>query len=187
MAQPTTPKDPGFNIDDAISDALDGADPESAKHSLIDDHPMPAAASEAAFGDSDDDDLRDMSSETRVMAMSPDVQRAVDANVSRQNARLQPLPKGVSAQLLFDDRKVTITKSLTIIGRVKEVADVAFADDDQVSRHHAAVVYSEGEFFIEDLDSTNGTFLNGERVKRSPLNPGAEVRVGRRTFRLVVG
>jgi hypothetical protein len=185
MAEPTKPKDPGFNIDDAISEALSDAAPETAKHSLIDDHPMPEG--DGAFGAGGDDALWDMGSETRVMAMTPDVQRSLDANVSRQAARLQPLPKGVSATLIFDDRKIAISKSLTIIGRVKEVADVALPDDDQVSRHHAAVIYSSGEFLIEDLDSTNGTFLNGKRVKRAPLVPGSEVRVGRRLFRLVLG
>lgn len=184
MAAPTKTNEPGFNIDDAISDALAEGAPETAKHSLLEDHPLPEGAEAGSVGD---DALWDMGSETRVMAMTPDLHKSLDANVSRQAARLQALPKGVSAQLLFDDRRITITKSLTIIGRVKEVVDVALQDDDQVSRHHAAVVYSNGEFIIEDLDSTNGTFLNGKRVKRATLEPGAEVRVGRRIFRLMLG
>lgn len=184
MAAPTKQNDKGFDIDDAIADALSDATPETAKHSLVHDHPMPDAE---VSTQSDDPGMWDMGSETRVMTMTPDLQRSLDANVNRQAARLQPLPAGVKAQLLFDDRKITITKSLTIIGRVKEVVDIDLPDDDQVSRHHAAVVFANGEFVIEDLDSTNGTFLNGKRIKRAPLEPGAEVRVGRRTFKLLVG
>ena len=184
MAEPTKSKPKGFDIDDAISDALGDGPLETAKNPILDDHPMPAV--EATESPSDDA-LWDMGSETRVMAMTPDTQRAIDANMSRQQARLQPLPQGVRAQLIFDDRRITITKSLTIIGRVKEVSDVAFPDDDQVSRHHAAVVYSSGAFHIEDLDSTNGTFLNGKRIKRAPIDTDSEVRVGRRLFRLVLG
>ena len=186
MAAPQKPNAPAFDIDDAISDALSDAAPETAKHSLEDEHPM--AEKVNPFGsDMDEDAAWDAGNETRVSVMTPQLQRTLDENVSRQTARLQPLPEGVTAELLFDDRRINITKSLTIIGRVKEVADIAFPDDDQISRHHAAVTFSNGEFSIEDLDSTNGTFLDGKRIKREPLTPNAEVRVGRRTFKLLLG
>jgi pSer/pThr/pTyr-binding forkhead associated (FHA) protein len=49
-----------------------------------------------------------------------------------------------------------------------------------VSRVHCRVTASEaGELEVEDLKSTNGTFVNGQRVKRSPLTTGDRVRIGR--------
>jgi pSer/pThr/pTyr-binding forkhead associated (FHA) protein len=183
MAAPQKPNAPVFDIDDAISDALSDGVPETAKLSLEDDHPI-----EKVEGFSTDDDAAwDAGNETRVSAMTPEMQKSIEITVSRKTARLQPLPEGVTAQLLFDDRRISITKSLTIIGRVNDVSDIAFPDDDQISRAHAAVAFVNGEFVIEDLDSTNGTFLQGKRVKRAALGPNAEVRVGRRTFKLLVG
>ncbi len=184
MAAPQKPNAPAFDIDDAISDALSGSVPETAKHSLEEEHPVDKVQ---AFSAADDDAAWDAGNETRVSAMTSEMQKSIEITVSRKIARLQPLPEGVSAQLLFDDRRISITKSLTIIGRVNDVSDIAFPDDDQISRAHAAVAFVNGEFVIEDLDSTNGTFLQGKRVKRATLPANAEVRVGRRTFKLLVG
>ena len=49
-----------------------------------------------------------------------------------------------------------------------------------VSRFHCRfTVTPSGALELEDLDSTNGTFVNDERVKRLALKPGDKVRVGR--------
>jgi predicted component of type VI protein secretion system len=53
-------------------------------------------------------------------------------------------------------------------------------EDPEVSRRHAVLRPSGGSVVVEDLDSTNGTFVNGERI-RTPITvgPGDQVRVGR--------
>jgi hypothetical protein len=53
-------------------------------------------------------------------------------------------------------------------------------EDPEVSRRHAVLRHSGGSLVVEDLDSTNGTFVNGERI-RTPIKvgPGDQVRVGR--------
>jgi len=52
-------------------------------------------------------------------------------------------------------------------------------DSGQVSRRHAAVRFSAGEYRVRDLGSTNGTFVNGERVEgERALRPGDEIDVG---------
>jgi len=49
-----------------------------------------------------------------------------------------------------------------------------------VSRLHCRfTVHSSGELEIEDLKSTNGTFVNEKRVRKAPLTPGDLVRIGR--------
>jgi pSer/pThr/pTyr-binding forkhead associated (FHA) protein len=170
---------PGLSIDDAIAEELDSSAGFSHETPLETQklEQLPDTQSEG------DDPMWDMGSETRVMAM-PDAGK-IETTVNKQMARLQPLPPGVSAEIDFGERRFTLKKSLTIIGRVKEVADVAFTEDDQMSRHHAAVGYADGDFFIEDLESTNGTFMDGRRIKRAPLKPGIEVTVGRHKFKLV--
>jgi NADPH-dependent 2,4-dienoyl-CoA reductase/sulfur reductase-like enzyme/ferredoxin len=58
--------------------------------------------------------------------------------------------------------------------------------DPKVSRRHARLsVTSEGRVWIEDLGSTNGTFLNGARIYKSALDLGDQVRLGATTVELV--
>ncbi len=51
--------------------------------------------------------------------------------------------------------------------------------DSSVSKRHAKVTYQESDFYLEDLKSVNGTYLNGERVTgRARLRPGDLLRLG---------
>jgi pSer/pThr/pTyr-binding forkhead associated (FHA) protein len=56
--------------------------------------------------------------------------------------------------------------------------------DSKVSRTHCQIRLSEDGFIIADLQSTNGTYVNGERINEQPLNVGDEVRVGNTMLRL---
>jgi predicted component of type VI protein secretion system len=68
------------------------------------------------------------------------------------------------------------------IGR--EGADITL-DDDQVSRSHARVSVAGSTITIEDLGSTNGTFVNGAKIDgATTLAPGDTVRIGATTFAL---
>ncbi len=71
-----------------------------------------------------------------------------------------------------------------IIGR-REDSDVCLSYDNQVSREHAAILYDGTRFWLEDLRSTNGTFLEGTRItSKVELHPGQLFRVGRTWLRL---
>jgi len=63
-----------------------------------------------------------------------------------------------------------------LIGRLAE-SDI-FLDDANVSRTHAALVSEGAGWVIEDLNSTNGTFINGQRVDRARLRDGDVIQVG---------
>ncbi len=53
-------------------------------------------------------------------------------------------------------------------------------DAGMVSRFHCRMTATpSGEIEVEDLDSTNGTFVNDRRIQRSPLTVGDRVRLGR--------
>jgi pSer/pThr/pTyr-binding forkhead associated (FHA) protein len=72
------------------------------------------------------------------------------------------------------------------IGRSKE-ADVRI-DDRYASSIHARVFSREGRFYVEDMNSTNGTLLNGATLQgEAELIDGDNVQIGDTVFRLEVG
>lgn len=67
-----------------------------------------------------------------------------------------------------------------LIGRSNEL-DVVLVED-MVSRKHAKISWHNDSLIIEDLGSTNGTFVNGRKVERAPLVAGSTLQVGEVTF-----
>lgn len=63
----------------------------------------------------------------------------------------------------IDTQQVAVDGSL-IIGR-SDLSDLYF-EDDQLSRQHFAIECIQGELFVEDLNTTNGTWLNGKRIQK---------------------
>src|SRR5687768_8441979 len=78
-------------------------------------------------------------------------------------------------------RRYELGSGPIVLGRHPECAVVI--DVGAVSRHHAQVVYEGGRYFIEDLNSRNGTFLNEQPVAgKAPLAHGDHVRICDVTF-----
>ncbi|MGI8714839.1 MAG: FHA domain-containing protein [Solirubrobacteraceae bacterium] len=63
-----------------------------------------------------------------------------------------------------------------LVGR-HPVCDIVL-DDLSVSRRHARLRFRDGRWVLQDLESTNGTLVNGESVGRCQLRPGDEVHLG---------
>jgi hypothetical protein len=61
--------------------------------------------------------------------------------------------------------------------------DVVFANLN-VSRRHARLVFRDGGWILQDLGSTNGTLVNGERVGRCRLHPGDRLMIGDHHLRI---
>ena len=71
-----------------------------------------------------------------------------------------------------------------IIGRSSELEMVLI--EDMVSRHHAKITTTNDEIFIEDLGSTNGTFVNGEKITKCKLKEGDRILIGTSIIKLVL-
>ena len=67
------------------------------------------------------------------------------------------------------------------IGRL--VSNNIWLEDLYVSRHHCVIRTEGDEYMIEDLNSANGTYVNGELVKACSLTEGALIQIGTSQFR----
>ena len=73
----------------------------------------------------------------------------------------------------------------TRLGRSSK-SDIVLESDDYVSGDHARITRHGGLLYVEDNDSTNGTYVNENKtVGATPLREGDSVRVGSTTFRFV--
>ncbi len=127
--------------------------------------------------------------ETVVISPMPSFARA-DASTARMKAPAvddnPDLPPGLRAVLSVTTgrelgRSFTLSKERAVIGR--KGADIALSDPE-VSRHHCLLEIREGFANLKDLDSTNGTFFEEERVRAAMLENGSEFRVGGTIIRL---
>ena len=75
-----------------------------------------------------------------------------------------------------------MSENSCVIGKKEDEVDL-FIDDEGVSRMHARIFKSGEDYYIEDLNSTNGTFKNGLRLKpyeQRKLSAGDELKLAAR-------
>ena len=70
----------------------------------------------------------------------------------------------------------------TTIGRVED--NTFQIADPSVSSHHCEAQLRGGEIFIKDLNSTNGSYVNGAQITESVLKPGQTLRLGQVELKL---
>jgi len=87
----------------------------------------------------------------------------------------------------FEGMSYEITAGETLIGR-NPTTDITLLDEG-ISREHALIVYDPetDAYTLEDLQSTNGTKVNGKRVRSAELGDGDELQVGHTRFRFTLG
>lgn len=79
--------------------------------------------------------------------------------------------------------KITLRESPITIGRAEDSTLVI--TDDYASARHARLVPRNGQWFVEDLGSTNGTYLDRSRVNGpTPVPIGVPIRIGRTSIEL---
>ena len=82
------------------------------------------------------------------------------------------------------ERVYRIEQPETLIGR-GPAAHLCVADDS-ISREHVAILLEGDEFQVEDLQSTNGTRVNGKRVRSARLADGDEIQIGQTRLRFAL-
>ena len=101
------------------------------------------------------------------------------------------LPRDEKAYILFISgpligKMFLLEREETLIGRSEDV-DICIADT-RISRHHLRIILENGQAIIEDMGSTNGTFVNGQRVKKQALANNDKVHISSDTlFKFAIG
>jgi pSer/pThr/pTyr-binding forkhead associated (FHA) protein len=105
------------------------------------------------------------------------------ANAASRPARSYVL-RFISGKYQGGEFPVTTDKPI-VVGRSSDLDMVLV--EDMVSRKHARIAMQGDQIWIEDLGSTNGTFVNGEKIKRSRLKEGDRVLIGTSILKLIAG
>ena len=82
------------------------------------------------------------------------------------------------AKLKLGDGEIVLAHGVTTLGRTTDNT-VAFPNDANVSRYHAEIEWRDGDFYLIELGSSNGTTLNGAAVSGDKkLSDGDEILLG---------
>jgi pSer/pThr/pTyr-binding forkhead associated (FHA) protein len=86
----------------------------------------------------------------------------------------------------FEGTRYELAGEETLIGR-NPTTDITLLDEG-ISREHAIILFDDDQahYEIEDLESTNGTKVNGKRVRSAALAPGDEITIGHTVFEFVI-
>jgi len=151
--------------------------PSTARHPKTESAPSPVHDRYAAAPDDLDEDDDD--------GLEAPPASVPAARVAAPEHRPAPKPAKVRASdrpcLIVDGHRYLLMGAINVLGRDDD-ADIIL-DDPGVSRRHSEIRVSiDGPHFvalIRDLGSTNGTFVNGERVDSEHLRDGDQVTIGR--------
>lgn len=119
---------------------------------------------------------------------TPRADRKADKQSRRQSQSRGKRPRGEPTQVVVVEgpnagQTVPLDQAPILIGRG---ADAAIRlDDDYVSTRHARIAISGDQWFVEDLGSTNGTYMGSHRLTQpTTLQLGSKVRIGKTTLEL---
>ena len=121
---------------------------------------------------------------------TPRADRKADRQANKASNRNKPAkrPRGAPTHVAVvdganDGDTVSLDEAPILIGRGSDAA--IRLDDDYVSTRHARIASSGDQWFVEDLGSTNGTYIGSHRLTQpTTLQLGTKVRIGKTTLEL---
>jgi pSer/pThr/pTyr-binding forkhead associated (FHA) protein len=121
---------------------------------------------------------------------TPRADRKADRQAAKTSSRSKPArrPRGAPTHVAIveganEGETVSLDEAPILIGRGSDAA--IRLDDDYVSTRHARIASSGDQWFIEDLGSTNGTYIGSHRLTQpTTLQLGSRIRIGKTTLEL---
>src|SRR4051812_28062367 len=121
---------------------------------------------------------------------TPRADRKADRQAAKASNRGKPArrPRGAPTHVAVveganEGETVSLDEAPILIGRGSDAA--IRLDDDYVSTRHARIASSGDQWFVEDLGSTNGTYIGSHRLTQpTTLQLGSKVRIGKTTLEL---
>jgi pSer/pThr/pTyr-binding forkhead associated (FHA) protein len=122
---------------------------------------------------------------------TPRADRKADRDARRagaRNGKAAKRPRGAPTHVVIieganEGEQVSLDEAPILIGRGSDAA--IRLDDDYVSTRHARIASSGDQWFVEDLGSTNGTYIGSHRLTQpTTLQLGSKVRIGKTTLEL---
>lgn len=114
--------------------------------------------------------------------MYKDVKAGGRKKVLKSSLGLEVIEAGENSTL--KNGAIIPIKGVLTMGRKED--NVIMLDDQYVSGHHAKVYVKNSQYILEDLNSTNGTVVNGTNVKgRLYIQIGDEIKIGSLKFRVI--
>lgn len=147
-----------------------------------------AAATPAPAGNAPVSDEKSQDTTARVKRLRSD-EDSVEATMTGEAvAEVMELPQDKKYSLAVLQGKASgqifeINKVRTIIGRAS--CDIVL-DDPEASRQHASLEILGSRVIVSDLNSTNGTFVDGQQIDRAELQNHNEFRIGEHVMMLIV-
>lgn len=132
------------------------------------------------------EDLGEPTRSMKPVGTPPTSPQKDEGRESRQSASQAPLGGALLTVMggHLDADYFVLTGEDALIGRSPDAS--VLLDDVTVSRQHAKITNEGSDWFISDLRSLNGTYLNRERVEKAKLADGDELQVGKFRFMFVL-
>lgn len=84
----------------------------------------------------------------------------------------------------LQNQKMNFSNTEITIGRSE--GNLIKLTDNYVSKFHAKIFKQNDTYFIEDLNSSNGTFVNGQKVFKSPISNSDIIKIGSSEFQVFI-
>ena len=96
-------------------------------------------------------------------------------------------PRGMVVMRMRTEEEFLVDKDVYMIGKERVRVDYCITSNPAVSRTHAKLTRKDGKLYIEDMNATNGTYVNGERIRPGeavPLEVGDRFRLADEEFQV---
>lgn len=168
------------NVDDTNS--VDGSnDSEDSEDSEDVEHGDDSESGEGENSSSEENLEPESDSEGDRGAVTEIENQSEDDNPAEEESKSQKVRVSFTGQNNSDVKFVEFSNSATV-GR--RSSNDLIIPDNAVSGMHCELTFDDGKVYIEDLNSTNGTFIDGERISRAELKNGDILIIGKMSFKV---